>query len=125
MTVSISVCRSTLAAEKPPASSCAIPSQTARHDFVAAVDTFTVGGTLPGAAALTPGQPGTGALPYDSAYQHMARYWNQRLSVIPTLSLPNLTLPDTGGLANPGEAIDNAYKAALVYPTIVPVSRSE
>jgi hypothetical protein len=100
------------------------PGQTARHDFVAAVDTFTVGGTLPGAAALTPGQPGTGALPYDSAYQHMARYWNQRLSVIPTLSLPNLTLPDTGGLANPGEAIDNAYKAAFVYTRIVQVSKA-
>ena len=65
------------------------PGKTARHDFVAAVDTFTVGGTLPGAGALTPGQPGTGALPYDRAYQHMARYWNQRLSVIPRLSLPS------------------------------------
>ena len=100
------------------------PGQTARHDFVAAVDTFTVGGTLPGADALTPGQPGTGALPYDRAFQHMARYWNQRLSVIPTLSLPNLTLPDTGGLANPGEAIDNAYKAAFVYTRIVQVSKA-
>ena len=100
------------------------PGKTARHDFVAAVDTFTVGGTLPGAGALTPGQPGTGALPYDRAYQHMARYWNQRLSVIPRLSLPNLTLPDTGGLANPGEAIDNAYKAAFVYTRIVQVSKA-
>jgi NPCBM-associated, NEW3 domain of alpha-galactosidase len=100
------------------------PGRTARHDFVAAVDTFTVGGTLPGADALTPGQPGTGALPYDRAYQHVARYWNQRLSVIPKLSLPNLTLPDTGGLANPGEAIDNAYKAAFVYTRIVEVGKA-
>ena len=52
----------------------------------------------------------------------MAGYWNQRLSAIPTLSLPNVTLPDTAGLADPGQAIDNAYKAAFVYTRIVQVA---
>ncbi len=100
------------------------PGQTVHHDFAAAVDTFTVGGTLPGPAALTPGAPGTGVLTYDRAYRHMAGYWNRRLSVIPTLSLPNVALPNTGGLAHPGTAIGNAYRAAFVYTRIVQVSES-
>jgi hypothetical protein len=100
------------------------PGETARHDFVAAVDTFTVGGTLPGPSALSPGTPGAGALSYDRAYRHMRRFWNQRLSVTPKLSLPNVALPGTGGLANPGEAIDNAYRAAFIYTRIVQVEDS-
>src|SRR5580704_8652733 len=82
------------------------PGATVHHDFVAAVDAFGSGQALPGTATLT-----SGALPYDRAFGHMAGYWNQRLSAIPTLSLPNVTLPDTAGLADPGQAIDNAYKA--------------
>jgi hypothetical protein len=96
------------------------PGQTVRHDFVAAVDTFSVGGTLPPASALTvagPGQPGV--LPYTAAFAHMALYWNQRLSVIPKLSLPNVSLPNTNSLASPGTAMDNAYKAAFIYTRIV------
>jgi hypothetical protein len=100
------------------------PGQTVHHDFVAAVDTFTVGGTLPGPAALAPGPPGAGALTYERAYRHMASYWNQRLSVIPELSLPNVALPNTGGLVKPGDAIENAYRAAFVYTRIVEVSKS-
>ena len=42
----------------------------------------------------------------------------------PALSLPNVTLPDTGGLADPGQAIDNAYKAAFVYTRIVQVGKA-
>jgi hypothetical protein len=100
------------------------PGQTVRHDFVAAVDDFSTTTPLPGATALTsaPGNPG--ALPYDAAYQHMANYWNQRLSVTPTLSLPNVPLANTNNLKDPGTAIDNAYKAAFVYTRIVQVGEA-
>lgn len=93
------------------------PGATVQHDFVAAVDTFGSGQALPGTATLT-----SDALSYDRAFGNMAGYWNQRLSAIPTLSLPNITLPDTAGLADPGQAIDNAYKAAFVYTRIVQVA---
>jgi hypothetical protein len=95
------------------------PGATASHDFTAAVDTFSIGTPLPTAAELAPGPHHPGAMSYAKAYRHMAGYWNDRLSVIPELSLPNVTLPDTGGLKNPGEAIGNAYKAAFVYTRIV------
>ena len=91
------------------------PGATVTHDFVAAVDTFGTGAPLPAAGALTP-------LPYARAFRHMAQFWNQRLSVIPVLSLPNITLPSTGGLARPGDAMADAYKAAFVYTRIVQVA---
>jgi hypothetical protein len=100
------------------------PGQTVDHDFVAAVSSFTVGGTLPSVAELTPSASNPGASPYAVAYQHMKTFWNQRLSATPTLSLPNVSLPNTGGLTNPGTAIDNAYKAAYVYTRIVQVEKS-
>ena len=101
------------------------PGQTVHHDFVAAVDSFAVGGTLPTVAQLTPGgQANPGALPYDLAFLHMAAFWNHRLSAIPTLSLPEASLPNTNSLASPGRAIDNAYKAAFVYTRIVQVDKS-
>src|SRR5262249_14599226 len=84
------------------------PGQTVHHDFVAAVDTFAVGGTLPTPDQLTPtpgqaGQAGqAGALPYDTALRQMTSYWDQRLSVIPRLGLPNTPLPNTSKLASPG-----------------------
>ena len=42
------------------------PGQTVNHDFVAAVDTFTVGGTLPTVAQIT-----ADASTYDAAFAHM------------------------------------------------------
>ena len=98
------------------------PGATARHDFAAAVDTFSTSRPLPSPQALTPHGPHSGALPYGAAYAHMARYWNRRLSVIPRLSLPNVPLPGTNNLADPGTAIGNAYKAAFVYTRIVQVA---
>ncbi len=100
------------------------PGTTAAHDFVAAVDTFSASVPLPGPAALTPGKDHAGARSYDKAYRHMADYWRQRLSVIPELELPNLTLPGSNGLADPGTAIGNAYKAAFVYTRIVQVGKA-
>jgi NPCBM-associated, NEW3 domain of alpha-galactosidase len=95
------------------------PGATVQHDFVAAVDNFGSSSALPTADTVA-----ASAQPYDRAFGHMASYWNQRLSAIPTLSLPNVSLPDTGGLADPGTAIDNAYKAAFVYTRIVQVDTS-
>jgi alpha-galactosidase-like protein len=100
------------------------PGQTVHHDFVAAVDTFSTTTPLPSVAALTPAKGNPGALPYNAAYQHMANYWNQRLSVIPRLSLPNVSLANTGSLKDPGTAIDNAYKAAFIYTRIVQVGEA-
>ena len=98
--------------------------QTVQHDFVAAVDTFSTTTPLPSVAALTPAEGNPGALPYDAAYQHMANYWNQRLSVTPNLSLPDVSLANTNNLKDPGTAIDNAYRAAFIYTRIVQVGEA-
>jgi hypothetical protein len=87
---------------------------TTTHDFVAAVDVFGSGKALPTTTVIT-----QDAASYRQAYRHMADYWNQQLSAIPKLTLPNVSLPDTNGLTNPGTAMDNAYKAASVYTDIV------
>jgi len=100
------------------------PGRTVEHDFVAAVDTFSTTTALPSVAALTPAPGNPGALPYDDAYRHMASYWNQRLSAIPRLSLPNVSLANTGNLKDPGTAIGNAYKAAFIYTRIVQVGEA-
>ena len=106
------------------ASNTVQPGQTVDHDFVAAVDTFTVGGTLPTVADLTSTTSHSAAESYDSAFSDMSSFWNGRLKAIPILSLPNVSLPNTNGLANPGDAIDNAYKAAFIYTRIVQVDKS-
>jgi hypothetical protein len=95
------------------------PGKTVDHDFVAAVDTFSTTVVLPSAAAITPAAGHAGALSYNAAYRNMARYWNQRLSAAPALSLPNVALAYTNGLKDPGTSIDNAYKAAYIYTRIV------
>ncbi|HEX6453653.1 MAG TPA: NEW3 domain-containing protein [Trebonia sp.] len=100
------------------------PGQTADHDFVAAVDDFSTTTPLPSVTALTPAKGNPGALSYDAAYRHMVNYWNQRLSVTPTLELPNASLANTNNLKDPGTAIDNAYKAAFIYTRIVQVGEA-
>jgi hypothetical protein len=98
------------------------PGRTVHHDFVAAVDTFSTTVPLPPTSALHIGGRGhPGVRTYDAAYRHMARYWNRRLSAIPTLRLPDVSLPNTNHLQDPGTALDNAYKAAFVYTRIVQV----
>jgi hypothetical protein len=97
------------------ASDTVAPGASVDHDFVAAVDAFGTN-RLPTAAAVA-----ASAVPYGRAFAHMASYWQGRLSVIPRLDLPNVTLPDTGGLRQPGDALDNAYRAAFVYTRIVEV----
>ncbi len=100
------------------------PGHTVQHDFVAAVDDFSTTTPLPSVTALTPAKGNAGALPYDAAYQHMANYWNQRLSATPDLSLPNVSLANTNDLKDPGTSIDNAYKAAFIYTRIVQVGEA-
>jgi NPCBM-associated, NEW3 domain of alpha-galactosidase len=97
------------------------PGQTVNHDFVAPVDTFGSGQALPTLTAGSASNVDT----YAKAYAHMAQYWQRQVAVAPTLSLPNVSLANTNNLADPGTAIDNAYKAAYVYTRIVQTAESE
>jgi hypothetical protein len=90
------------------------PGATSEHDYVAAVDDFATGIALPGASTLAADAPGLA-----SAYSAMAAYWNGRLAATPTLSLPDVALPDTNGLTNPGTAMVDAYKAGTIYNLIM------
>ena len=86
------------------------PGATGNHDYVAAVDNFGSGAALPSTSTLSSSAPG-----YDSANSQMASYWNGRIGETASFSLPNVTLPNTGNLANPGAALTNAYKAGTIY----------
>ncbi len=88
--------------------------QTVDHDYVVAVDSFGSGAALPTGAVLTSLAPA-----YDTAYAQMKAYWVSRLSVVPVLQLPEVPLPDAGGLSSPGTALSDAFKAAFVYTHIV------
>jgi hypothetical protein len=94
------------------------PGKTVTHDFAAPVDTFGSGQALPTLTAAT-------VSTYPKAYAHMAGYWAKQVAVAPSLSLPNVSLASTNNLADPGTAIDNAYKAAYVYTRIVQTGESE
>ena len=96
------------------ASNAVAAGQTAHHDYVVAVDSFGSSSALPTSAALTSSAP-----TYDAAYAEMQTYWTNRLSVVPVLQLPDLALPNTGGLSSPGAALTEAFKAAFVYTHIV------
>ena len=87
---------------------------TVNHDYVVAVDSFGSGSPLPAGATLPGTVPG-----FDAAYAEMKTYWDSRLSVVPVLQLPDVALPDTGGLSRPGTAMSDAFKAAFVYTHIV------
>jgi hypothetical protein len=94
--------------------------QTVDHDYVVAVDSFGSGKALPAGAALTSAVP-----TYDDAYAQMEAYWVDRLSVVPVLQLPDVPLPNTGGLSNPGTALADAYKAAFIYTHIVQTGKAQ
>jgi hypothetical protein len=96
------------------------PGQTNNNDFVVAVDNFGTGVALPTGSALSSAAPGV-----DSAYTAMSGYWNGRLAETPAFQLPNLTLPNTGGLANPGTALSNAFKAGTIYNLIMQVGEAQ
>jgi hypothetical protein len=96
------------------------PGQTSNNDFVVAVDNFGTGVALPTGSALSANAPSL-----DSAYSAMASYWNGRLAETATFQLPNLTLPNTGSLANPGTALSNAFKAGTIYNLIMQVGKAQ
>ena len=91
---------------------------TAVDEYVSAVDTFSSTTPLPGQADLAH------VSSYDTAYQHMAGNWKSMLTTAPDLSLPNTELPSTG-LAKPGDAISNAYKAAYIYTRMVQTGKAQ
>ena len=93
---------------------------TNNHDFVVAVDNFGSGAALPTGSALQAAAPS-----YDTAYNQMSSYWNGRVAETNTLTLPNLTLPNTGSLANPGTAMINAYRAGTIYNLMMQVGKAE
>jgi hypothetical protein len=95
------------------------PQATSNHDYVAAIDTFG-SGALPTASQISSGAP-----TLDSAYSAMAAYWNGRIAETTTLTLPNTSLPNTGGLANPGNALNNAYKAGTIYNLIMQAGKAQ
>jgi Ricin-type beta-trefoil lectin domain-like len=96
------------------------PGQTNNHDFVVAVDNFGTGAALPTGGTLSGSAPS-----YDAAYAQMAGYWTGRLSELTALSLPNVALPETGNLADPGTALVNAYRAGTVYSLIMQVGEAQ
>lgn len=102
-----------------PAGDTVQPGQTRNHDFVAAVDRFGASTAFPSTSTLAAQAPS-----YDTAYNQMASYWNGRIATTAQPTLPNVGLPNTGGLAGPGTALTNAYKAGTAYNSIVQVGKA-
>ncbi|HEV2783719.1 MAG TPA: RICIN domain-containing protein [Actinophytocola sp.] len=94
------------------------PGTTRVHDFVSAIDRFGANVAYPSAATLASAAPS-----YDTAFGQMAAFWNGRINATAQPSLPNLQLPNTG-LANPGTALTNAYKAGTAYHLMMQVGKS-
>jgi hypothetical protein len=92
------------------------PGQSSNHDYVVAVDNFGSGQALPSAAVLQSSAPS-----FDTADTQMATHWNTWLATAPVFQLPSLTLPNTNGLADPGTAMANAYRATFVYTRMIQV----
>jgi len=92
--------------------------QTRTHDFVAAIDRFGASVGYPSTATLTASAPG-----YDAAHDQMAAFWNGRINATAQPSLPNIQLPNTG-LASPGTALLNAYRAGTAYHLTMQVGKA-
>ncbi|HEU5333310.1 MAG TPA: RICIN domain-containing protein [Actinocrinis sp.] len=96
------------------------PGATNNNDYVVAVDNFGSGAALPTGSTLSANAPG-----FDAADSQMAAYWNGRVGETASFSLPNLTLPNTGNLANPGTALSNAYKAGTIYNLMMQIGEAQ
>ena len=94
------------------------PGQTRTHDFVAAVDRFGANVAYPSTATLASQAPN-----YDTAHGQMVAFWDGKVNATASPSLPNLQLPNTG-LANPGTALRNAYRAGTVYNLLMQVGKA-
>src|SRR5262249_10834354 len=86
---------------------------------VAAVDRFGASTAFPSASTLAAQAPG-----YDTAYNQMTAYWNGRIATTAQPSLPNVTLPNTGGLTSPGTALANASQARTAHTATVQVAKA-
>ncbi|HEX5401554.1 MAG TPA: RICIN domain-containing protein, partial [Pseudonocardiaceae bacterium] len=96
------------------------PGATSNHDYVVAVDNFGTGAALPTGAALSAGAPTLAV-----ADTQLASHWNGRLAETTNFTLPNITLPNTGNLANPGNAMINAFKAGEIYMLMMQVGEAQ
>ncbi|HKE13439.1 MAG TPA: RICIN domain-containing protein [Kofleriaceae bacterium] len=101
-----------------PAGDSVPAGQTRNHDFVAAIDRFGASVSYPSTATLASSAPS-----YDAAHDQMAAFWNGRINATAQPSLPNLQLPSTG-LANPGTALLNAYRAGTAYHLMIQVGKA-
>src|SRR5262249_30440154 len=54
----------------------------------------------------------------------MQSFWDTWLASAPQFTLPNLSLPNTNNLTNPGTALINAYKASFVYVRMFQVGKA-
>jgi hypothetical protein len=91
--------------------------QTRTHDFVAAIDRFGANVAYPSTATLAT------APNYDTAHGQLQAFWDGKISATAQPSLPNLQLPNTG-LANPGTALRNAYRAGTAYNLLMQVGKA-
>ena len=96
------------------------PGATNDNDFVVAVDNFGTGAALPTGTALSSSAPD-----YNTAFGQMTSYWNGRVGQTASFTLPNVALPNTGNLANPGTALSNAFKAGTIYDLMMQVGMNE
>jgi len=96
------------------------PGQTNDSQFVVAVDNFGTGAALPTGTTLSSAAPS-----YATAFSQMTTYWNSRIAQTASFSLPNVALPNTGNLANPGTALTNAFKAGTIYDLMMQVGKNE
>ena len=101
-----------------PVNDSVAAGQTVNNDFVAAVDRFGSTVAFPSTATLAASAPS-----FDVARAQMAAFWTNRINATAQPSLPNLTLPNTG-LANPGTALRNAYRAGTAYHLMMQVGKS-
>jgi hypothetical protein len=92
--------------------------QTRTHDFVSAIDRFGANVAYPSTATLASSAPS-----YNTAHDQMAAFWNGRVNATAQPSLPNIQLPNTG-LANPGTALLNAYRAGTAYHLMMQVGKA-
>lgn len=96
------------------------PGATNDNDYLVAVDNFGSGAALPTGSTLSANAPG-----FDAADGAMAAYWNGRIGETASFSLPNVALPNTDNLANPGTALANAYKAGTVYSLMMQIGEAQ
>ncbi|MFL6142944.1 MAG: hypothetical protein ACJ72N_13895 [Labedaea sp.] len=101
-----------------PVNDAVAAGQTRTHDFVAAIDRFGSAAAYPSTATLAAQAPS-----YDTAHGQFVAFWDGKINATAQPSLPNVALPNTG-LANPGTALRNAYRAGTAYNMLMQVGKA-